>query len=151
MIVAMIRLQSFSDDLASDALTATVAGAAAVLFVAVFLAPTLMWCLILLVIPTVTANFYLAPVLSQTQSLVSLRMRAVASSLVLLIINVIGLAIGPPVTGFVSDMFEPGFGQESMRYSLLLVCTVLLPLAAWCYYQAGTSIDADLERADEHD
>ena len=123
----------------------------AVLFVAVFLAPTLAWCLLLLIIPTVTSNFYLAPVLSQTQSLVSLRMRAVASSLVLLIINVIGLAIGPPVTGFVSDVFEPGFGDESMRYSLLLVCTVLLPLAAWCYYQAGRSIDADLGRADEHD
>ena len=123
----------------------------ALLFAAVFLAPTLQWCLILLVVPTVTSNFYLAPVLSQTQSLVSLRMRAVASSLVLLIINVIGLAIGPPATGFISDLLEPGFGDESMRYSLLIVCAALLPLAAWCYYQAGKSIDADLERADEHD
>ncbi len=123
----------------------------AVLFVAVFLAPTLTLCLLLLVIPTVTSNFYLAPVLSQTQSLVSLRMRAVASSLVLLIINVIGLALGPPLTGRISDVLEPRFGDESMRYSLLIVCTVLLPLAAFCYYQAGRSIDADLERADDHD
>ncbi len=123
----------------------------AVLFVAVFLAPTLTLCLLLLVIPSVTSNFYLAPVLSQTQSLVSLRMRAVASSLVLLIINVIGLALGPPLTGRISDALEPRFGDESMRYSLLIVCAALLPVAAWCYYQAGRSIDADLERADEHD
>ncbi|MDH3552364.1 MAG: MFS transporter, partial [Gammaproteobacteria bacterium] len=88
---------------------------------------------------------------SQTQSLVSLRMRAVASSLVLLIINVIGLAMGPPVTGLISDVLEPGFGDESMRYSLLIVSALLLPAAAWCYYQAGRSIDADLQRADEHD
>lgn len=123
----------------------------AVFFVAVFLAPTVTSCLMLLVIPSVTSNFYLAPVLSQTQSLVSLRMRAVASSLVLLIINVIGLAMGPPVTGFISDLLEPGVADESMRYSLLIVSTVLLPLAAWCYYQAGRSIDADLQQAHVHD
>jgi predicted MFS family arabinose efflux permease len=125
--------------------------ASAVFFVAVFLTPTATWCLILLVVPAVTSNFYLAPVLSQTQSLVSLRMRAVASSLVLLIINLIGLAIGPPVTGFISDLLGPAFGDESMRYSLLIVSSVLLPLAAWCYYQAGRSIDGDLQRAGEHD
>ncbi|MDH3432537.1 MAG: MFS transporter, partial [Gammaproteobacteria bacterium] len=93
---------------------------------AVYLAPTAVWCLLLSIIPAVTSNFYLAPVLSQTQSLVSLRMRAVASSLVLLIINLIGLAMGPPITGIVSDLLEPGYGSESMRYSLLLVSSVLL-------------------------
>lgn len=125
--------------------------ASAIFFVAVFMAPTVTSCLILLVIPAVTSNFYLAPVLSQTQSLVSLRMRAVASSLVLLIINVIGLAMGPPITGFVSDLLGPAFADESMRYSLLIVSSVLLPLAAWCYYQGGRWIDGDLQRADEHD
>lgn len=119
--------------------------------VAVFLSTSAFWCLCLLVMPTVTSNVYLAPVLSQTQSLVSLRMRAVASSFVLLIINVIGLAMGPPVTGFISDALEPTLGVESMRYSLLIVSTVLLPLAAWCYFQAGKTIEDDLQRADEHD
>ena len=119
--------------------------------IAVYLVPTAFLCLLLSVIPAATSNFYLAPVLSQTQSLVSLRMRAVASSLVLLIINLIGLAMGPPVTGFISDILEPGYGAESMRYSLLLVSSVLLPLAAWCYFMAGKSIDNDLQRADEHD
>jgi len=118
---------------------------------AVFLSTSAFWCLCLLVIPSVTANLYLAPVLSQTQSLVSLRMRAVASSFVLLIINVIGLAMGPPVTGFISDALEPTLGVESMRYSLLIVSTVLLPLAAWCYFQAGKTIEDDLQRAHEHD
>ena len=123
----------------------------AVLNVSVFLATTVFWVLVFLVIPSITSNFYLAPVLSQTQSLVSLRMRSVASAIMLLVINVIGLAIGPPVTGLISDILEPGFGQESMRYSLLIVSTVLLPLAAWCYWQAGQSIEEDLARAQEHD
>lgn len=125
--------------------------ATSVFNVAVFMAATVTWCLVLLVVPAITSNFYLAPVLSQTQSLVSLRMRAVASSVVLLVINVIGLALGPPVTGFISDVLEPGYGDESMRYSLLLVSSVLLPLAAWCYHRAGKSIVHDLQRADEHD
>jgi len=117
----------------------------------VFLAPSAFWCLIVFVIPAATSNFYLAPVLSQTQSLVSLRMRSVASALLLLIINVIGLAMGPPLTGFLSDILEPGFGNESMRYSLLIVTSVLLPVAAWCYFMAGKSIQVDLRRAHEHD
>jgi len=75
----------------------------------------------------------------------------VASSLVLLIINVIGLAMGSPITGFISDSLEPRFGAESMRYSLLIVSTVLLPVAAWCYFRAGNSIEQDLQRADEQD
>ena len=120
-------------------------------YVAVFLTSSPVWCLLLYIVPAMTANVYLAPVLSQTQSLVSLRMRSVASSLVLLIINIIGLAMGPPVTGMISDALEPGYGTESMRYSLLLVSVVVLPIAAWCYFQAGKSIDSDLQRAGEHD
>lgn len=123
----------------------------AFLYVAVFASASATWCLALYVLPSFTANLYLAPVLSQTQSLVSLRMRAVASSLVLLVINVIGLAMGSPITGLISDVLEPSYGIESMRYSLLLVSTALLPLAAWCYYRAGHSIEQDLLRAEEHD
>jgi len=122
-----------------------------VFFVAVFLTTSPVWCLLLYILPAATANVYLAPVLSQTQSLVSLRMRSVASSLVLLIINIIGLAMGPPITGMISDALEPRYGPESMRYSLLLVSVVILPIAAWCYFQAGKSIDDDLKRAGEHD
>jgi hypothetical protein len=51
----------------------------------------------------------------------------------------------------ISDALEPGYGSESMRYSLLLVSAVVLPVAAWCYFQAGKSIDSDLKRANEHD
>ena len=125
--------------------------ASALSYLGVFLASTLIMCLTLLVVPTVISNFYLAPVLSQTQSLVSLRMRAVASSLVLLIINIIGLAMGSPITGFISDLLEPNLGVESMRYSLLIVSSVMLPLAAWCYFQAGNFIEQDLQRAEERD
>jgi MFS family permease len=123
----------------------------AVCLATVFLSTTLLWCLSLLIFPSVIMNFYLAPVLGQTQSLVSLRMRAVASSLMLLILNVVGLMIGPAVTGLMSDLLRDSQGDESLRYALLIATVVMLPVAALCYWQAGRSIDADLLRANEKD
>jgi len=117
----------------------------------VFLSSSMFWCLLLLIIPSIISNFYLAPVLGQTQSLVSLRMRAVASSLILLILNVIALLIGQPLTGFVSDALAAAQGTESMRSALLLVSAVGLPIAALCYWAAGRSIEQDLARAQEKD
>jgi len=120
-------------------------------YVMVFLAQTSGSALALLILPTALANFYLPAVLAQAQSLVSLRMRAVASAIVLLLINIIGLAMGPLLTGMLSDALEPTFGAESMRYSLLIMCLVILPWAGWHYVLAGRSIDADLARASEND
>jgi MFS family permease len=78
-------------------------------------------------------------------------MRAVASSLMLLILNMIGLMIGPAVTGFISDSLRVSQGDESMRYALLIVSVCVLPVAALSYWHAGKSIDQDLQRAHEHD
>jgi MFS family permease len=118
---------------------------------AVFLSPSVAWCLALFVVPTIISNFYLAPVLAQTQGLVSLRMRAMASALMLLVINSIGLGLGPWVTGLLSDLLAGRYGSESMRYSLLVVCVVLLPWAGWHYYRAGQTLEGDLARATEND
>ena len=120
-------------------------------YVMVFLAQTSGSALAILILPTVLANFYLPTVLAQAQSLVSLRMRAVASAIVLLLINIIGLAMGPLLTGMLSDALEPTFGDESMRYSLLTVCVIILPWAGWHFVLASRSIDADLARASEND
>lgn len=123
----------------------------AIPYAAMFLSDSWQIALLLFLVPAATANVYLAPVLSQAQGLVSLRMRAMASALALLIINVIGLAFGPLLTGVLSDVLEARFAEESMRYSLLIVTSVILPWAAWHYLRAGRTIDADLERAAKHD
>ena len=120
-------------------------------YAAMFLSGSWPVALALFLIPALTANVYLAPVLSLAQGLVSLRMRAMASAVALLIINVIGLALGPLLTGVLSDLLVPGFGEESMRYSLLLVTSVVLPWAGWHYVRAGRTIDPDLAQASEHD
>jgi MFS family permease len=121
------------------------------LLATMFMAKTSAMALLLFILPAATTNVYLAPVLAQTQNLVALRMRATSAALILLIINVIGLAFGPLITGSLSDFLEPRFAEESMRYSLLIVTLVILPWAVWHYYRAGKWIDADLARATDFD
>lgn len=124
---------------------------AAAFSAAMFLSSSGVVSLILFVLPTLTMNVYLAPSLALTQSLVSLRMRAVASAIVLLVINIVGLALGPWMTGTLSDALQTRFDNESMRYSLLIVSSVVLPWAAWHFYRAGIFIESDLRRASERD
>jgi hypothetical protein len=78
-------------------------------------------------------------------------MRSVASALVLLVINIVGLALGPLLTGMLSDALSASYGNESMRYALLTVSSLLLPWAAWHFVRAAQTIDADLARATEDD
>jgi MFS family permease len=118
---------------------------------AVFLSTSAIWCLALFVVPMIIANFYLAPVFAFTQGLVPLRMRSVASAIILLVVNAIGLALGPLCAGMLSDLLKPMFQAESLRYSLLIVCVAILPWAAWHYHRAARSIEADLARATELD
>lgn len=100
-----------------------------------------------LFIPFMVQNVYLAPAIAQVQGLVSLRMRAVAGALFLLILNSIGLALGPLLTGALSDALAPRLEAESMRYALLTVCTVIMPWSAWHFFRAGKTIESDLAAA----
>jgi len=120
-----------------------------VLIFPVFLLENVYWALALFFLPIVFSNFYLATTFAQVQSMVGLRMRAVASAFVLLILNIIGLGLGPQVTGLLSDWFVGPFGSESMRYSLLIIAAVVGPWSALHYFIAGKHISFDLARADE--
>jgi MFS family permease len=120
-------------------------------FALMFLSGSWLVAILLFVVPACTSNVYLAPVLALSQGLVSLRMRALTSALALLIINVIGLLFGPQVTGLLSTALQPHFGEESIRYALLIVATIFLPWAAFHYHRAAKTIDDDLAGAAEND
>jgi predicted MFS family arabinose efflux permease len=102
-------------------------------------------------VPSLLNNMYLATTFAQTQGLVGIGMRSVASALLLFVINVLGLGFGPQVAGVLSDAFAATSGDESLRYSLLLIGAVTGPWTAWHFYAAGRHIDADLARAGEAD
>lgn len=102
--------------------------------------------LAMLFFPTALMNVYLPTTFALTQSLVNVRMRAVAAAILLFILNIIGLGFGPQITGILSDVLSDSLGVESLRYSLLLVGVVTGPWAAWHFFLAGRHIDADLAR-----
>ena len=100
-------------------------------------------------IPSVLSNSYLATTFAQVQGLVGLRMRSVASALMLFVINVLGLGVGPQVAGILSDSLQAAYGDDSLRYSLLIVAAITGPWTAWHFLIASRHIEADLARAGE--
>lgn len=112
--------------------------------IGVYLAPGPYLALLLLVLPVALGNVYQATTFAQTQGLVTLRMRSVAAAVLLFILNIIGLGLGPSVTGYLSEMLRPEFGQESLRWALLIVGLVNV-WAAYHYYVAGKHLQGDLE------
>ena len=113
------------------------------LFFGVYLSNTAFAGLMFLILPILLGNFYQATTFSQTQGLVSLRMRSVAAAVLLFILNIIGLGAGPQAIGILSDILQPSYGDESLRYALLILSTVQI-WAAYHYYQAGKSLKDDL-------
>ncbi|MEZ5918144.1 MAG: MFS transporter [Parvularculaceae bacterium] len=101
-----------------------------------------------LVIPVALGNFYQATTFAQTQSLAPVEMRATAAAILLFILNVVGLGLGPQAVGIVSDLLRPRFGEDSLRYSLLIFSSVAV-WSAYHYYRAGKFLPADLARMSE--
>lgn len=61
------------------------------------------------------------PTYAVVQGLVSLRMRAMASAVLLFALNLIGLGLGPQCVGILNDLLDSRFGIEAIRYSLLVI------------------------------
>ena len=102
--------------------------------------------LVLLSLPVALGNFYQGTTFAQTQGLAPVRMRAVAAAILLFILNFIGFVFGPPAVGQLSDVLSGSFGEDSLRYSLLIWGFVNL-WAAFHYWRAGSHLPNDLARA----
>ena len=97
-------------------------------------------------IPVFLGAMFLGPTLAMTHGIVSLRMRALASAILFFVLNLIGLGLGPLITGMISDLLEPSYGDQALRYALVIVVL----LYVWCafhYLMAGKTIREDLARA----
>ena len=124
------------------------AGAISVPFVAaVYIADTAYMALILSIIPGLLHNVYLGSTIATTHGLVGLRMRALSSAILFLILNIIGLGLGPLLVGMLSDSLQASEGAHSLRQAMLYL---LPPIMAWStihFLLAARSLRADLERA----
>jgi MFS family permease len=93
------------------------------------------------------ASVYIGPFIGTAQSLVIPSMRATTQAVILLIFNILGLSLGPLLTGVLSDYLNisQGMGVDSLRYSLSVA--VLFNLwAAVHFYLGSKHLDADMKR-----
>jgi hypothetical protein len=90
------------------------------------------------------AAVFFGPSFAMTQALATLRMRSVATSLLLFVQTLIGQGIGPWVAGFSSDRLAPTLGSSSLRYSLVAVGLVNI-WAAGHYAWGARTLRQDLE------
>ena len=79
---------------------------------------------------------YLGPTFALLQGLAPLRLRALWAAITLLVINLIGLGLGPTAIGALSDLYRPFVGEESLRYASLTGALVT-PWAIFHYWRAG--------------
>ena len=71
---------------------------------------------------------YLGPSFAIAQTLAPINMRAMSTALFFFVINMIALGGGPPLTGWMIDIFKMGHADlESMRYALTLTCCAFIP------------------------
>jgi MFS family permease len=82
------------------------------------------------------ASSYLGPTFALIQGLAPLRMRALWAAVTLLVINMIGLGLGPLGIGIISDMLRPSLGEESLRWAMVMMAG-LTPWAIFHYWRAG--------------
>ena len=82
--------------------------------------------------------FYFAPIVSGSHLLVLPRMRALTSAMLVLIVNLVGVGLGPMITGRISDELVRRYGlvTSSLRYAI--ASSMLVAIAsAWLWWRAS--------------
>jgi predicted MFS family arabinose efflux permease len=100
----------------------------------------------ILVVPSLLNSLWLGPSFGTIQNLAPTRMRAIASALMLFILNIIGLGLGPFLVGVLSDLLSGTFGIDSLRYAIL-IATIAYFWAGAHFIMASKTIRQDLEAA----
>jgi MFS family permease len=70
--------------------------------------------------------------------------RAMAVAINFFFANLIGLGLGPVITGYLSDTFTASLGAVGLRYALLIALSLLVP-AGLCYLLMAKHLERDTE------
>ena len=95
-------------------------------------------------IPNVLFSLNMGAILTVTQGVVGVQMRAMSSAVYYFVLNLIGLGLGPLFVGVLSDWLLPQLGNESLRYSLFIVSLVYL-LCVYFYWKSSQHLQEDMK------
>jgi len=107
-------------------------------FIGFVAAPSWPVALAFLAVPTFFNYFYLSPAVTLVQEEVPPNERVLAGALLLLVMNLVGLGLGPTFLGAASDWFKPAHPENSLQlafytlvpfYALAVLCFMWLARA----------------------
>jgi MFS family permease len=87
-----------------------------------------------------------APVYAAAMSVARIRMRAVASSLIIFAAGLVGQVLGPLLIGALNDRLNRHFGDLAIRYSLLIVAMASV-IAGVAFWGAARHLESGMRRA----
>lgn len=88
-------------------------------------------------LPNLLMVAYIGPTLAILHSSIDANMRATASAIFYLVMNVIGLGIGPTLIGATSDVLATTQGSESLRWALIAIIPTALLWASAHFFVAA--------------
>lgn len=108
----------------------------AILLPVCFLAPDFTVFVIAFTICYAVGASYSAPCIAAVQEAAPHDLRAMSSAILLMLGTLAGLGLGPLIIGITSDLLIPTYGEESLRYALLVLSPLAL-IATLVYLYAG--------------
>lgn len=115
--------------------------ATAILCVACWV-PQFSWLVILTIPMGLVGGGWVLPMQSSTQNALPPELRATGTAVFWFVVNLVGIAGGPWFTGFASDLLAVRFGNDSLRYALLLAVSVSF-IGAAIIRSAGRQLHAE--------
>ena len=112
------------------------------LVLAALFSPNVELCVVLLCVAYGFQSFFVPIYWSVSQSHVPPEMRAMAGAILLLSIAIAGHGIAAPVVGKLSDMLNPGFGNDSLQYAMAMA-TIANLLTAWLFWRSAQAAKRD--------
>jgi predicted MFS family arabinose efflux permease len=116
-------------------------------FIGFVSAPTWPLALVLLAPPIFLNYFYLSPAVTLVQEEVQPQQRVVAGALLLLVMNLIGLGLGPTFLGAASDYFRPTHPDHSLQLAFYTLVPFYV-LAVLCFLWLARALERQARRGD---
>jgi MFS family permease len=95
-----------------------------------------------------TSALNTTPSMAAALAIVRPRMRGFMTAVVNFIYNLLGAALGGLIVGYLNDRLAPQFGDQAIRYSLLMM-PVAIAFAALFYLAGSFTIARDVKRAEQ--
>ena len=93
---------------------------------------------------TLCQSMFLGPTIAMAHALVGPRYRALASSVLFFVLNIIGLGLGPLTVGAISDALAPSVGVDSIRWAITSTAVAAF-ISAALYLNAARYLQNDLK------